>query len=77
MEETLNLNWHTRRLIIIALNRLPTIEAAAAALGISDRQLYNLKADYDIVKKDDNWISLQLPLEKQQPWLKPSQLKAA
>jgi hypothetical protein len=76
-EENLNLNWHIRRLIIIALNRCPTIIDAASALGISDRQLYNLKADYDIEKINGRWVSHQLPLHTQQAWLNHSQLKAA
>jgi hypothetical protein len=50
MTENLNIEYHTKRLIIRALNEKRTIREAAQALGISERNLYELKKQYGIVK---------------------------
>jgi hypothetical protein len=46
--ETLNIDYHVRRLVVKALNIFPTKIGAAKALGICQRQLYNYIKQYDI-----------------------------
>lgn len=50
-QEILNIEYHKRRLIIKALNQMPTKVKAYKALGITEKQLYNLIWRYSI-KKD-------------------------
>lgn len=50
-QEILNIEYHKRRLIVKALNKLPTKVKAYKALGITEKQLYNLIWRYSI-KKD-------------------------
>jgi transcriptional regulator with PAS, ATPase and Fis domain len=49
-EEILNIDYHTKRLIVKALNKSATHEKAAKALGISERNLFRLKKQYNIEK---------------------------
>jgi hypothetical protein len=51
-EEILNLDYHVKSLVIKALNRYETKVLAAAALGISERHLFNLIEQYDIVRSE-------------------------
>lgn len=46
--ETLNIDYHVRRLVVKALNLFPTKIGAAKALGICERQLYVYIHKYDI-----------------------------
>jgi hypothetical protein len=48
--ETLNIDYHTRRLVVKALNIFPTKIAAAKSLGICERQLYVYIHKYDIYR---------------------------
>lgn len=48
--DSLNIDYHVRRLVVKALNLFPTHLGAAKALGISDRHLYNLIKKYDIYR---------------------------
>lgn len=50
--EILNIEWHSTRLIVKALNKLSTIEKAAEELGISPRNIHRLMKIYDIKWKD-------------------------
>jgi hypothetical protein len=47
-EENLNIEWHTKNLILSALNKCETTKEAAAVLGMSERNLFYLKAQYGI-----------------------------
>lgn len=47
-EEILNLRYHKKLLVIKALNRYSTMKAAAAALEITERNLYQLKKEYNV-----------------------------
>jgi hypothetical protein len=47
-EENLNIEWHTKTLILSALNKCQTTKEAAAVLGMSERNLFYLKAQYGI-----------------------------
>ena len=49
-EEILNIEYHTKRLIVKALNQSRTNEEAAKLLGITWRNLYNLMNRYGIVR---------------------------
>jgi transcriptional regulator with GAF, ATPase, and Fis domain len=49
--ENLNIEHHTKELLIRALNKYRTVYEAAAALGVSERTLHNLKQQYNIVRK--------------------------
>jgi len=46
--EILNIDYHTCRLMVKALNKFRTKAAAAKAMGISERNLYRLKKRYGI-----------------------------
>lgn len=52
-DETLNLEYWTREYVVRALNRNSTIVEAAYDLGISERQLYKLRARFLINKQQD------------------------
>jgi len=52
-EEILNIDYHVRRLVIKALNRFPTKTKAYMALGVPEKQLYNLIKRYEIKKALD------------------------
>lgn len=47
--ESLNIDHHTKRLVLKALNKAETDKEAALLLGCSLRQLYLYKKQYDIV----------------------------
>lgn len=48
--EILNIDYHTKRLIVKALNQTLSHEKAAKALGISERNLFRLRKQYNIQK---------------------------
>jgi len=48
MTEILNIEYHTRRLILKALNATKTKDQAAEALGMSVRKLYMVCKQYEI-----------------------------
>jgi transcriptional regulator with PAS, ATPase and Fis domain len=48
--ETLNLDYHNKRLMLLALNKHPTVAQAAKELGISERTLYRWMDEYKIVQ---------------------------
>jgi transcriptional regulator with PAS, ATPase and Fis domain len=50
MSEILNIDHHTKELIVKALNRTSSHEKAAKALGISERNLFRLRKQYNIKK---------------------------
>jgi hypothetical protein len=52
--QTLNIDYHVRRLVVIALNLFPTKIGASKALGISERQLYTYIKQFDIYR--DNFL---------------------
>jgi hypothetical protein len=47
-EENLNIEWHTKTMILKALNTCQTTAEAAAVLGMTQRNLFYLKAQYGI-----------------------------
>lgn len=47
-EENLNIEWHTKRLILAALNKCRNTAEAAEELGMSERNLFYLKKQYGI-----------------------------
>ena len=54
--EILNIEYHTRRLILKALNSSRTHVEAANKLGITDRTLYKMKKEYNIVRSGGRFI---------------------
>ena len=48
MTEILNIDYNTCKLMVKTLNKYRTKTAAAAAMGISERNLYRLKKRYGI-----------------------------
>lgn len=50
MPEILNIAYHTKRLIITALNKHKTIGRAAVELGVNERSLYNLMDEHNIIR---------------------------
>lgn len=48
--EILNIAYHTRRLIVTALNKYKTIGRAAVELGVNERTLYNLMDEHNIIR---------------------------
>ena len=59
--EILNMEWHTTRLLVKALNKMPTVEKAAGALGISVRNLHRKMREYDIEWKETTYILGRVP----------------
>ena len=47
-QETLNIDYHTRRLTVKALNKTDSIEDAAYQLGVHERTLYKWMRIYKI-----------------------------
>jgi len=67
-EETLNIDYHTRRLILLALNKYKQQLPAAAALGISERWLRELRARYGVVQNENGeWIANEIELSSMRP----------
>jgi hypothetical protein len=57
--ETLNIHYHTKLLIIKALNKYPTKQEAMKALGISDRTLCTKMVELRIYQtKEGNYAAL-------------------
>jgi hypothetical protein len=54
-EEILNIEYHTKRLVLKALNQEETIEAAANQLNISVRTLHRYKVKYNIQLVKDQY----------------------
>lgn len=50
--EILNIEYHKRRLVIKALNKLPTKVRAYKELGITEKQLYRMIKTYEIRKNE-------------------------
>jgi len=48
MQENLNIHYHTKRLILIALGKYKTEDEQAKALGICPRTLYKYRKIYDL-----------------------------
>jgi hypothetical protein len=55
MEEILNIEYHTKRLVLKALNQEATIEAAATKLNISVRTLHRYKVQFKIYWMGDEY----------------------
>ena len=55
MTETLNIEYHVKRLILIALNTSSTQVEASIKLKISERTLHTYIKIYDFVKQGDKW----------------------
>lgn len=51
MPDTLNIAYHTKILVLRALNREKTIREAAEVLGVSEKTLYNLMKEYNIKRE--------------------------
>ena len=47
-DESLNIEWHTKRLCLKALNTTISHDDAAIALGITGRTLYRYKRQFNI-----------------------------
>lgn len=50
--ETLNIEYHTRRLLLKALNSFKTKTKAYMALGVSEKQLYNLIKHHEVYRNE-------------------------
>lgn len=50
-EETLNIEFHTKMMILKALNQERTTNDAAQALGMTQRNLFYLMKQYNIIRK--------------------------
>jgi len=61
--EILNMEWHRTQLMVKALNKLPTVEKAAVALGISVRNLHLNIRVYEIEwrKKEKKYVLGRIP----------------
>lgn len=61
LSEILNIDYHTRRLVVRALNLFPTKLGASKALGISERHLYTYIKQFDIYRDSqlNKYISKQ------------------
>lgn len=55
-EEILNIEFHTKRLVIRALNECKNKRAAAKALGICERNLFRLIKQYNIVREKESGV---------------------
>lgn len=56
MEENLNIEYHTRCLVLIALNRFRFHYQAAKALGVTDKKLAALKRGFGVINQGNRWI---------------------
>ncbi len=54
MDESLNIEYHVRRLVLIAISKHRTKEQAAQALGISVRTLYWYQKKFNYSKHNDD-----------------------
>ena len=56
MDESLNIEYHVRRLVLIAIGKFSTQKEAARALGISPRTLawYQKKFNYSKQENDNS-----------------------
>lgn len=61
--EILNIDYHIKELIVKALNRTTSHEKAAIALGISERNLFRLRKQYNI-KKVQRYEVVELKISK-------------
>ena len=52
-QEILNIDYHVKNLVLKALNKYPTVEQSAAALGVSLRTLLRYKQTYGIGKNKE------------------------
>lgn len=61
--EILNIHWHTVRLLLKALNKYPSKDKVAQALGITKKSVYNLMNQYDISydTRKNNYYTKQMP----------------
>lgn len=50
MESSLNIDYHRRRLLVKALNKARTRKGAAALTGLTERTVYRLIQQYDILQ---------------------------
>ena len=64
MEETLNIDYHTRRLVLKAMNKHRRIKEAALALGISERWLQELRHRYGVYLDRGTWKAPEINLSQ-------------
>lgn len=57
MPETLNLAYHTRLLLLKSLNRHRFKTTAFRALGVSEKQGFNMIKYYEVKKGNDGYYS--------------------
>jgi transcriptional regulator with GAF, ATPase, and Fis domain len=62
-QDILNIDYHIKGLIVKALNRTSSHEKAAKALGISERNLFRLRKQYNI-KKVQRYEVVEFKLSK-------------
>lgn len=55
-EEILNLDHHKKILVVKALNRHRTMSQAAAALQMTERNLYHLKKQYKVQNNNGHFL---------------------
>lgn len=55
MTESLNIEYHVKRLVFIALNTSNTKVEASEKLKISERTLHTYIKMYDLVKQGNKW----------------------
>ncbi len=68
MEEILNIDYHTRRLILKAMNKYRRIKQAALALGITERWLQELRLRYGIyLDEKGSWQAPEINLQSMRP----------
>lgn len=55
-QEILNIDHHIKHMVVKALNKYPTVELSAKALGISIRSLHRYRQVYGIGKNKVNGV---------------------
>lgn len=55
--EILNINFHRRRLLLLALNKQATRQDQAQVLGIAEKTLFNMIKEFDVVKVNGVYVS--------------------
>lgn len=55
-DSILNINYHTRRLLLIALNKFKKPHQCAEVLGISERTVFRMKVEFGIIQQDKKYF---------------------
>jgi hypothetical protein len=66
-EDILNIEYHTKRLLLKALNKYRYNYEAARELGICERQLYRYKRQYNVIYDNNEWVMVEKVIEQKRP----------